>query len=70
MCPADDAHLTLEFSDYYMIKPTIVFNTQPDFSISGLGEKGQPVPDGFCYDSSTNPDVLSVDQIRTLLEKV
>ena len=70
MCPADDAHLTVEFSDYYMIKPTIVFNIQPDFSVSGLGEKGQPVPDGFCYDSSTNPDVLSVDQIRTLLEKV
>lgn len=70
MCPADDAHLTLEFSDYYMIKPTITFVSQPDFGINGLGEKGQPVPDGFCYDSGTNPDVLTVEQIRALLETV
>ena len=70
MCPADDAHLTLEFSDYYTIKPTITFITQPDFAASGLGEKGQSVPDGFCYDSGTNPDVLTVEQIRALLEAV
>ena len=70
MCPSDDAHLTLEFSDYYTIKPTITFFSQPDFAINGLGEKGQPVPYGFCYDSGTNPDVLTVDQVRALLESV
>ena len=70
MCPSDDAHLTLEFADHYLIKPTITFITQPDFTINALGEKGQPVPDGFCYDSGTNPDLLTVDQIRALLETV
>lgn len=68
MCPSDDAHLTMEFSDYYMIKPTITFITQPDFETSALGEHGQKVSDGFCYDSGTNPEVLSVEQIRKLLE--
>jgi UDP-N-acetylglucosamine 4,6-dehydratase len=68
MCPSDDAHLTLEFSDYYTIKPTITFITQPDFESSALGERGKPVPDGFCYDSGTNPDVMTVEQIRHLLE--
>ena len=68
MCPSDDAHLTLEFSDYYTIKPTITFITQPDFDSSALGERGKPVPDGFCYNSGTNPDVLTVEQIRHLLE--
>lgn len=70
MCPSDDAHLTLEFSDHYLIKPTITFSIQPDFTINALGEKGQPVPDGFCYDSGTNPDILTVEQIRALLEIV
>lgn len=70
MCPSDDAHLTVEFTDYYLIKPTIIFNIQPDFNVSGLSEKGQAVPDGFCYDSGSNPDVLSIDQIRALLETI
>ena len=68
MCPSDDAHLTLEFSDYYMIKPTITFITQPDFTLNALGEIGKSVPDGFSYDSGTNPDVLTVTKIRALLE--
>ncbi|MFW3328902.1 UDP-N-acetylglucosamine 4,6-dehydratase (inverting), partial [Aliarcobacter butzleri] len=28
MCPADDSHLTLEFEDHYVIKPTIHFTTR------------------------------------------
>ena len=70
MCPSDDAHLTLEFANHYLIKPTIIFNVQPDFTINAMGEQGQPVPDGFCYDSGTNPEVLTVEQIRALLETV
>jgi UDP-N-acetylglucosamine 4,6-dehydratase/5-epimerase len=70
MCPSDDAHLTLEFSDFYLIKPTITFITQPDFEQSALGEKGVCVKDGFCYESGTNPNVLTVDKIRTLLETI
>src|SRR6202166_4669164 len=40
MCPADDAHLALEFADHYVIKPTIQFIGEIDFSRNGLGETG------------------------------
>jgi UDP-N-acetylglucosamine 4,6-dehydratase len=31
MCPADDSHLTLEFDDHYVIRPSIQFNHEVDF---------------------------------------
>lgn len=70
MCPSDDAHLTLEFSDHYVIKPTIIFSIQPDFTLNAYGERGQQVPDGFSYDSGSNPLMLNIEQIRNLLETV
>ena len=37
MCPMDDAHLTYEFSDYFVIKPSIFFySRENDFSINAL----------------------------------
>src|ERR1700688_261723 len=30
MCPADDSHLTLEFADHFVIKPTITFSGVAD----------------------------------------
>lgn len=66
MCPADDAHLTLEFGDHYVIRPTITFYHHVDFAQNGLGERGAPVPDGFEYSSGSNRDFLSVAQIRQL----
>ena len=51
MCPADDSHLTLQFDDHYVIKPTIQFSGQVDFSVNKLGEKGRPVDAGFEYHS-------------------
>ncbi len=67
MCPYDDSHLTLEFHDHFVIKPSIVFNTRDDYAINRLGEKGVPVPDGFEYSSGTNPDVLDVDGLLKLV---
>ena len=43
MCPADDSHLTLEFENHYVIKPTIKFTSGTDFSKNLLGEVGVPV---------------------------
>jgi UDP-N-acetylglucosamine 4,6-dehydratase len=59
MCPADDSHLTLEFSDHFVIKPTISFGFECDFTTNALGETGVPVGEGFVYDSGTNTDWLS-----------
>lgn len=63
MCPADDSHLTLEFHDHYVLKPTIQFSNISDFSKNRLGEIGKSVPQDFEYHSGRNPDVLSVAQI-------
>lgn len=69
MCPQDDSHLTLEFSDHYVIKPTILFADVVDFSTSIIGEVGVPVAQGFEYNSGSNPVFLSVEQIRHLLKE-
>ncbi len=64
MCPRDDSHLTLEFDSHYVIRPTISFGHQCDFSVNGLGEKGVSVWEGFEYNSGDNSKFLAVDEIR------
>jgi UDP-N-acetylglucosamine 4,6-dehydratase len=66
MCPADDSHLTLEFPDHYVIKPTIQFSGKADFAVNRLGEQGTPVEPGFEYHSGKNPRFLTVKEIVTL----
>jgi UDP-N-acetylglucosamine 4,6-dehydratase/5-epimerase len=66
MCPADDSHLTLEFADHYVIKPTIQFTGDDNFAVNGLGEKGRPVDAGFEYHSGRNSQFLDLAQITAL----
>jgi UDP-N-acetylglucosamine 4,6-dehydratase len=70
MCPRDDSHLTLEFADHFVIQPTISFNKHPDFRVNALGEQGVPVADSFEYNSGSNPQWLSVEQLREMLQQV
>ena len=64
MCPADDSHLTFEFSDHFVMAPSIIFNAiSRDFALNALKEKGKPVARGFEYNSGTNPKFLSVEEI-------
>lgn len=65
MCPADDSHLTLEFDDHYVLRPSIKFHNQElDYRDNTLGEKGHSVPQGFEYHSGNNPHFLCVEEIR------
>ena len=63
MCPADDSHLTIEFEDHFVIKPTIQFSGVADFSVNRLGESGRPVEQGFEYHSGRNERFLTIDEI-------
>jgi len=66
MCPVDDSHLTLEFADHYLIRPAIRFYSSPNgncFERNALGEDGTPVPEGFEYQSGSNPWFLAADEI-------
>jgi UDP-N-acetylglucosamine 4,6-dehydratase/5-epimerase len=65
MCPSDDSHLTLEFDDHYVLRPTIKFHhAELDYTTNALGERGRAVTMGFEYSSGTNPQVLGVQAIR------
>jgi UDP-N-acetylglucosamine 4,6-dehydratase len=64
MCPADDSHLTLEFADHFVIRPTIIFSEgEQVYSPNPLGEKGEPAPQGFEYSSGTNTRFLRTEEI-------
>ncbi len=67
MCPGDDSHLTLEFEDHYVIRPTIQFSVPVDHIENRLGERGKAVAGGFEYNSGTNPWFLNVDEIVRLV---
>ncbi len=67
MCPRDDSHITLEFDDHFVIKPTIhFFSSNVDFSKNMIGETGKPVAQGFRYNSGNNPHFLNVDEINAM----
>ncbi len=67
MCPRDDSHITLEFDDHFVIKPTInFFNVEMDYATNALGETGTPVAQGFRYNSGNNPHFLTVEEIKQL----
>lgn len=65
MCPADDSHLTVEFSDHFVIRPTIKFyRGDVDYLTNNVEERGTPVDQGFEYSSGSNPHFLNVDEIK------
>ncbi|QIZ71146.1 UDP-N-acetylglucosamine 4,6-dehydratase (inverting) [Oxynema aestuarii] len=69
LCPPDDSHLTIEFDDHFVIKPTIQFTQPVDFSTNPLHEKGNPVEEGFQYSSELNKDWLSPQQLLEILKE-
>ena len=64
MCPEDDSHLTIEFDDYFVIAPSITFySRKSDFTESILQEKGKIVEYGFEYNSGSNKEFLTKEEI-------
>ncbi|PID42431.1 MAG: UDP-N-acetylglucosamine 4,6-dehydratase (inverting) [Proteobacteria bacterium] len=67
MVPGDDSGRTIEFDRHFVITPTIKFaDRNVDYQESRKGERGRYVSPGFTYDSASNPDFLTVEQIRAL----
>ncbi len=66
MCPKDDSHLTLEYPDHYVMRPSISFNFPNDLETNSLGEKGCEVEEGFEYSSDGNGQFLTVEELREL----
>ena len=66
MCPVDASIRTLEFSDHYVIQPTIEYHHEVNFIKNNLGEIGMKVAKGFEYNSGTNSDFLNLQQLREI----
>jgi len=64
MITASDSLNTVDLGRYYAILPNGGQFTMQDFCAK---TGARPVAPGFSYDSGTNPDFLSVDQLRKLL---
>lgn len=65
MISAEDARNTLEFDDYYIIQPSADWWQARS---EGLG--GSPVPAGFSYDSGSNTQWLSVEDMKKLIKEL
>lgn len=67
MCPEDDSHITLEFDDHFVIKPSITFSEPIKYTTNKLGEAGKSVEVGFEYNSRDNDIWMSHQE---LLDKI
>ncbi|MCG6202440.1 UDP-N-acetylglucosamine 4,6-dehydratase (inverting) [Psychromonas antarctica] len=64
MCPSDESHLTLEFEDHFVLRPSIrFFECESDYTHNVIGEIGSQVEQGYEYHSGNNPHFLSAQQI-------
>jgi UDP-N-acetylglucosamine 4,6-dehydratase len=71
MCPADDCYHTYEYSDHFIIAPTINFSSRSnDFTVNNIKETGQLVIQGFEYNSKNNPTFLSQKELLEFNELV
>ncbi len=68
MCPSDDSHLTLEFKNHYIIKPTIQFSRKREYNKNLLNEEGKKVEQGFEYNSGNNDKWLEKDELLKMIE--
>ena len=71
MCPRDDFQHTLEFDNFFIIKPSITFaNANQDYTTTALGEQGKLVEPNFEYNSLNNPHFLSIEELVELNKHV
>jgi len=70
MITATDAMNTVEFNDYFAITPNIKYLPWDleKFINESSGLQGQYCEDGFSYNSGSNKQFLSVDELRKLIE--
>ena len=69
MCPLDDSHITLEFDNHFVIKPSITFSSPIDYTTNNLKEKGQSVESGFEYNSRDNKIWLTHEELVTKIQE-
>ncbi len=69
MVPRDDSHLCIEFEHFFIITPTINFQTPINYSKTLKGEQGSSVESGFEYSSEKNTWWLNDAEILKIIKK-
>ena len=64
MIAADDAHWTVDMADRFVILASFAAAAREAY----LARGARAVSDGFCYSSDSNPEVLDVHGLQTLLQ--
>ena len=68
MCPSDDSLNTIEFKDFFIIKPVLQFSNEYDYTKTLLKEKGKKVKFGFEY-RSDNTNKLNHNTFKKMLKQ-
>ena len=67
MITSIDALGTVEFDDYFVILPSLSLWDLNDFRRNSNSSPGRDCAEGFSYNSATNDQFLSVDELRELI---
>ena len=69
LCPGDSARDTIEFKDYYVIRPSGDYtkNKSKNYQINKNKEKGRFVKENFVYSSNTNQNFLNEKELKKLI---
>jgi UDP-N-acetylglucosamine 4,6-dehydratase len=62
MIPRDDARRTIDFGSYYVIQPDFRF-----FEKRFNSNDGRPVPEDFEFNSGTNEQWLTIEQMQKMI---
>ncbi len=69
LCPFDENNRTFEFDDFFIIGSTTNQFKNLDYSKTANNLKGKLVESTFEYNSLNNPYYLTIDEIKTVLNK-
>ncbi len=67
MITVSDSINTVEFNNYYVILPSILLWNVEKFINESCETKGKLCQYGFSYNSASNPDFLTVEELRELI---
>ena len=70
MCPQDDSHLTIEFEDHFVIRPSINLSKNNNYLSNNINEKGKKVSLGFEYSSNRNNDFANKKIFLSMLSEI
>ena len=71
LCSKDEANLTIEFKDYYILQPTIKYiDRNINFFKNKNGLKGKKVKENFEYNSFNNIEYLNKNLLRKIIKEI